>query len=183
MRRKISLMMKHYFAPILIIFLLMNAGYVLAEEIVKEYKKGLSSKSNYSLTIKKNQISLDAESALLKKILKDIGHRMKIEVVTDIPEEKKVTVKFENLPLKEAIKQLSTNYVYLMDSEKAGGEISKIVVLTRGKGLAYSSREIGTIDKDNYSQKRADGSNGKGKHKSQPFKFVLDPSKHIMPKK
>ena len=49
-------------------------------------------KVKYELSIKDNLITINAEDAFLKKILEDIGQRMKIEVFARIPAEDKITI-------------------------------------------------------------------------------------------
>ena len=68
----------------------------------EEFKK----KVKYELSIKNSLITLNAEDAFLKKILEDIGQRMNIEVFARIPAEDKITIRFANLTLEEALRNL-----------------------------------------------------------------------------
>lgn len=51
-------------------------------------KEALKANGDFILTAKEGFLSLRAKDVSLKKIIEEIGHRMKIEVVGNIPEEK-----------------------------------------------------------------------------------------------
>ncbi len=91
------------------------------------------SKTELVLTIKDDVVSLSAKDASLKEIIEEIGRKMKIEVIANITEEEKVTLKFDRLSIGDALEKLTTNYGYVMDSEKKEKKITKIIVLPRGK--------------------------------------------------
>jgi type II secretory pathway component GspD/PulD (secretin) len=67
-----------------------------------------AAKADFVLTVKANLISLKAKDASLKEVLKEMGHRLKIEVVAEIPDAKTITAEFENLSPEEAVNRLST---------------------------------------------------------------------------
>lgn len=164
--------------------------------------EGLDNSSNYTLTTENGLISLDAQDASLNTVLEDIGQKMAVTVVSNVPAEEKVTVTFDKLPLQEAIKRLSANYVYLMDSEKEKGNITKIVVLPKGSEMDYSRlpeektvrvssspvipepqpKKETTVHKplkpkaitEKESVKTEEHAK-KEKPKSEPFKFTFDP--------
>ena len=136
------------------------------------------SKSDFVLTIKDSLISLTAKDASLKEIVEEIGRRMKIEVVANISEDEKITIHFEKLSIEDAIKRLSTNYIYVADLEKTKGKITKMIVLLKGKGTAVS-----TI-KEEKKLVKSESSAGKkiASEKSprpEPFKFEFDPSEFM----
>ena len=64
---------------------------------------------------------------------------MKIDVVTGIPDTKKITAEFEHLSVEEAVNRLSTNYSYVMDSTNGERKITKIIVLEKGKETGLST--------------------------------------------
>ena len=94
------------------------------------------SKADFVLTIKDGLISLNANDASLKEIVEEIGSRMKIEVVANIPEKEKITIEFDKLSVEDAIKRLReyADIVYVKDSEKEKAKITKIMVFPKGKG-------------------------------------------------
>lgn len=104
-------------AILLLLLFIMPSVLFGGEADVKPEAKS-EGKADFFLTIKDNLISLNAKDALLKEVIEEIGRRMKIEVIAHIPEEEKVTIEFEGLSIRDAIERVSTNYVYLMDSEK-----------------------------------------------------------------
>ena len=88
----------------------------------------------YILKVKGDFISLKAKNASIKEILEDIGRRMKIEVVANVPREEKITVELDMMYLGDAIKRFRKNYAYITESEKERGKITKIVVVPKGMG-------------------------------------------------
>ena len=171
-----KLRVKYYVIVFVLMPLLMLSYDVFAEKMDTESQKELESNSNYTLEVDKDLISLSARDASLKEILEDIGKRMKIDVVTEISDEERVSVKFSKIPIHEAIKRMSANYVYLTDSEGEKGKISKIVVLPKGKGK-------GKALKSNSSSLKSGEHAKKEKSAPEPFKFQFDPSKYLKEKK
>ena len=123
-------------------------------------------KTGFDLVIKDNLISLNAKDASLKQIVEEIGRRMDIKVDAHIAEDEKITEKFERLTLEDALKRLSVNYVYLLNSEKEKGKIARIVLLKKGTKEKGSGQSIMTARE---SQKDVS-------KKPEPFKFEFDPS-------
>ena len=130
-------------------------------------------KVKYELSIKNNLITLNAEDAFLKKILEDIGQRMNIKVFARIPAEDKITIRFANLTLEEALKKFRTNYALVTDSKDKKGNIKQIVVVPEGQQANLYLNEIKKVEptgkKDTTEEKRS---------KPEPFKFEFDPSKY-----
>ncbi len=152
---------------------------VAGERVNGEPTKESVSGPSYSLTIEENMVSLKATDASLKKIIEDIGKRMKIEVNMMLPEDEKVTVEFDKLPLKDALERLSSNYAYLTNSEKQDGRITKIMVLPKGEGTGHSRGvKVETI-KNKSSQSNTQVNPKKEQQKPEPFKFGFDPSQHM----
>jgi len=130
-------------------------------------------KVKYELSIKDNLITLNAEDAFLKKILEDIGQKMNIEVFARIPAEDKITIRFANLTLEEALKKFKTNYALVTDSKDKNGNIKRIVVVPEGQQANLSLKDIKKgeqkVNKGNAEEKTS---------KPEPFKFEFDPSKY-----
>lgn len=94
--------------------------------------KNSGSYGEYDLVVKGNDISLKARDASLKNILEEIGRRMNIDVVADIPREDKITVDLDMMYLGDAIKKFKKNYAYITESDKDKGKITKIFVVPKG---------------------------------------------------
>jgi len=169
-----------FLLPLLIIPVTLFGG-----ESAKKSEVETGSKTDFVLTIKEDLISLTAKDASLKQIVEEIGRRMKIEVVADISEEEKITIRFDKLSLEDAIKRLSTSYAYVWNSEKEEGKITKIVLLPEGKGTAVSRPT--TKESEVKGEKRlvkSESSAGKeaAREKSprqELFKFEFDPSEFM----
>jgi hypothetical protein len=89
-----------------------------------------SSPPTFDLTVHEQRLSLRAREASLTTILAQIGRELGIDVVAHIPEDETITVAFDDLPVIEALKKLSTNYAYVVDTAKADNRITKIIVLS-----------------------------------------------------
>lgn len=154
--------------PVIILLLpfLITPAPLFAEGADRKTEQKSESKADFVLTIKDDLISLKAKDVALKEILEEIGQRMKIEVVANIPEQEKVSIEFEKLSLEDAIKRLSTNYGYLMDTAKEEKRITRIIVLAKGKetGKAKSPRP------------KPEEAVKEKKSRPEPFKFEFDPS-------
>ncbi|HWP93163.1 MAG TPA: hypothetical protein VNN20_13300 [Thermodesulfobacteriota bacterium] len=124
---------------------------------------------------------------------------MKIEVISDISEEKKVTVKFVELPLKAAIERLRefADIAYITvpknppskittsdpkDSEGEEGKITKILVFPKGKGVEVSEPDVSTkkeeaVEEDVPQMEAEEEKVGEEEaSQPEPFKFEFDPS-------
>ena len=151
--------------------LLLTPTLVLGEKVEGNTAAKSKNRVDYTLTIKEDFISLNAKDVSLKEIIEEIGHKMQIKVVGNISEEEKITVKFEKLSLVEAIKKLSKNYGYLMDSKKGEKKITKIFVLPKGKETVapiFTAKEPGIHEREDKESKRP-----------EPFKFEFDLSEFV----
>lgn len=126
-------------------------------------------KTDFDLVIKDKLISLNSKDASLKQIVEEIGRRMDIRVDVHAAEDEKITEQFERLSLEDALKRLSVNYVYLINSEKEKGKTARIVLLKKGTKEKGSVQPIVT----------AQGSQKEMSKKPEPFKFEFDPSGHM----
>jgi type II secretory pathway component GspD/PulD (secretin) len=143
----------------------------------KQSQEETKTKTDFVLTIKDNLISLNAKNASLKEIVEEIGRRMKINVVANIPEEKKVTTKFDKISLEGAIKKLReyADIIYLKGSGKDQKKITKIMVFPKREGTAPSkpAKEEGSAKPESKKGEET----VKGSPQPEPFKFEFDPSK------
>jgi len=130
-------------------------------------------KGKYELSIKNNLITLNAEDAFLKKILEDIGQRMNIEVFARIPAEDKITIRFANLTLEEALKKFKTNYALVTDSKGKNGNVKRIVVVPEGQQANLILKNFKKVE-----PKGKKDIGGEKTSKPEPFKFEFDPSKY-----
>jgi len=142
---------------------------------------------NFVLTVEANRLSLDAQDASLRAILEEIGRKMHLEVLGEIPAQETITAAFHNLPLEQALHQLSSNFGYQMKSEKGGQEISKIFVLPKGTGTntrltteeVEPRKEIVIPHSEPILQAESAKDEETDKEKPtrpEPFKFQFDPS-------
>lgn len=145
----------------------------------------------YELTVEANRLSLEAQDASLRAILDEIGRKMNLEVLGEIPAKETISAEFHNLPLEQALQRLSSNFGYQVKSEQGGQEISKIFILPKGTGenTRFTLEEVAPrkerevqkperviqaenakkieLDKDPDNEKPA---------RPEPFKFEFDPS-------
>ena len=125
---------------IILLPLLMIPTILFGGEADKKPERNSESQADYILMVKEGLISLKAKDASFKEILEEIGRRMKIEVVANIPEEEKITIEFDMIYLEDAIKRFRTSYAYITKSEKEKGKITKIVVVPKGLGKGLSTK-------------------------------------------
>jgi hypothetical protein len=128
---------KKFFGLIIILLSLVIIPTILSGgEADNKPERDSEIQGSYALMVKGNQISLKAKDASLKDILEEIGRRMNIKVVANIPRGEKITIDFDMMYLGDAIKRFRTNYAYITASEKEKGKISKIVAVPEGEGKA-----------------------------------------------
>jgi hypothetical protein len=125
--------------------------------------------TTYEMSIKDDLITLKAEGAFLKTILEDIGQKMDIVVIARIPAEEKITIRFANLSLEEALKKFKKNYAYVTDATGQQEKIARIVVVPEGQHAALYMAKPKTDKRTAASE--ADTA------VPEPFKFEFDPSK------
>ncbi len=118
-------------------------------------------KAGFELMVKDGLISLSAKDASLKEVIEELGNSMKIDVIGNIPEEEKISAKFEEVSLKDALEKLSSNHGFLMDSDYGNSKIAKIIILPKGKESRVQEIER-TIPV-----------------KHEPFEFEFDPMEHM----
>ncbi len=116
-RRKIERLLLVF---IFMLSLLVIPTAIFGGEEGKKSEEELERNTDFDLSIKEGKISLSANGASLKEILKEIGSKMKVEVVGNMPEGEKISVKFDKLSIVEFIEKLDISYGYIMDSEGGG---------------------------------------------------------------
>jgi len=146
-----------------------------------------ASTGDFVLRVEANRVSLDAQDASLRAILEEIGKKMDLEVLGEIPAKEAITAEFHNLPLEQALQRLSSNFGYQMKWEEGGQKIAKIFVLPKGTGTnmrsatkeVEPSKEIVTpISDPNFKAEGAkeNESDQEKPTRPAPFKFEFDPS-------
>lgn len=71
---------------------------------------------------------------------------MNIEVFVRVPAEDKITIRFSNLPLEEALKKFKTNYAFVSNSKEKRGNITHIVVVPGGLQAYLSFKEFKKVE-------------------------------------
>lgn len=113
---------------------------------------------------KDNRITVRAKEASLKEVLEEIGRKLGIEVQAQLSPQETVTVEFNDLPLKDALKKLSRRYVYHTFSNHEGSKITKIWILPEGRAATPTD-----------STKAVSGKPSQ----PDPFMFELDPTEFV----
>ena len=179
---------KYKLLAITILTLGLWASALFGQGLESSTPRASASTGNFVLTVEANRLSLDAQDASLRAILVEIGRKMHLEILGEIPAQETITVAFHNLPLEQALHQLSSNFGYQMKSKKGGQEISKIFILPKGTGPANAKRNTkevepsGETEPQNFEpilQAESAKENESDKEKPtrpEPFKFQFDPS-------
>ena len=165
----------------------LSASVLFGQVLEISTQRAFASTGNFVLTVEANRLSLEAQDASLRAILEEIGRKMQIEVLGEIPAQETITAAFYGLPLEQALHRLSSNFGYQMKSEEGGQEIVKIFVLPKGTGTNTGSttkdmepsKEIVTPISDPILKAESDKENELDQEKPTrpaPFKFEFDPS-------
>ena len=83
---------------------------VMAEDAIESTNSTPANSPPFVATTNDDLISVKANEAPLKDVIKRIGQELGIEVDAQIGDEDKVNVEFQDLPLEAALKRLSGNY-------------------------------------------------------------------------
>jgi hypothetical protein len=116
----------------------------------------------FVLTVQAERLSLQARKASLHAILAQIGRELGVDVVVHLPADETVTVTFEQLPLGEALKKLSPNYAYVVDTARGEKRLRKIMVFPKSEALTPQAPGLPAEAR-----------------RPPPFQFEFDPSKAI----
>lgn len=142
----------------------------------------------FVLTVENDLLSLKAKEASPRAILAEIGHKMHIEVVGEIPAEDTITAEFHHLRLEQALYRLSPNYGYQMKTDEGQQRIAKIFVLPKGTEPAGPRREVPASqtvtssptpvlqEPERYAEADVHQEKERNPERPQPFKFEFDPS-------
>lgn len=87
------------------------------------------SNQKFTISVQADLITLHANAASLKSIILEMGKQLGVSVKADVSDQEKVTVSFNNLPVKEALKRLTPNYAVVDNKD---GKIAKIILFPRG---------------------------------------------------
>ena len=137
----------------------------------EDASKDVLAPQTFILTTHDHLLSLRARDASLTAILDQIGQELGIEVVTHIPADETITVTFDQLPVVEALKKLSPNYAYVVDTARGDSRITKIIVLSKGE--AATRPNASTLLETQPTEAS----------RPKPFKFEFDPSKAMQERK
>ena len=139
------------------------------------------SPQHFVLTVHAQRLSLRAREASLTAILAQLGRALGIDVVVQLPADETITVAFDQLPVVEALTQLSPNYAYVVETARGDTRLTKIIVLATGDPTfqrswtppaSPSPEPLGTRESRPAAQRlRAPAA------RPAPFTFEFDPSK------
>ena len=161
---------------LLAVFSIVGFTQLSAAETASNTKPG----KDYLLQIEGGLISLQATDVPLIQIVEDIGKQLDIQVVVQIPEDERVTVQFESLPLDEALQRLSQNHALMTD--KDARTISKIFLLPKGQEAPMEQAVVSTPEPVSLPEssaqttREARSGNQPESKESKPFEFTFDPS-------
>jgi hypothetical protein len=162
-------------------FVVLSGGLLPVVLWGQEVSDDVPSPQHFVLTVHEQRLSLRAREASLSAILAQIGRALGIDVVAHLPADETITVAFDQLPLDEALKQLSPNYAYVVDTARGDRRITKIVVLSKGDPTLQGSWTPPALP----SPERLDTPESRpaAQHlrepaaRPAPFQFEFDPSK------
>jgi hypothetical protein len=132
-----------------------------------------------NLMIHEGRLSLMAQEASLTAIFEAIGRQLSIDVVTQISEDERVTIAFEQLPLTEALKRFRpyVNYLVVEDAAEAPGTIRKLIVVSkRATGmpsLPVKEDGKGVVPSEH---RRSEAPTSGAPLRPKPFSFEFDPT-------
>jgi len=175
----------------ILLFLLLIPTHLFGKERESSAVRPLVAEGAFVLAVEENLLSLKAREASLETVMEEIGRKMGIEVLGNIPDEETISIEFEGLPLAQALERLSSNYGYQMQSTQGGKKMAKIFVLPKGSGINLpqefqkeskptEDNVIGGFDFYAHSESRQREEPDKEKSSQpEPFKFEFDPSKFM----
>ena len=139
----------------------------VAHPITAQQSEGAKTQpGKFQMTVSKGYVSLEANEASLAKIFEEIGKQAAITIESGIGPEEKITIKFDNVPVEDAITQLAKNvsFIYAQDPKTKSTRIARVVVLPEGKDVAGRVKPPVEVVKTKEPA-------------PEPFKFEFDPSK------
>ncbi len=153
---------------VLVYFLLFLTLLMAAESLPQSEIPAIAPPA-FVLTIQNQRLSLEAEHASVQAILEEIGRRMNIEVVGQLPAQEQITLTFAQLSLEEALGRLGryTNYVYLTRAVNAPERINKIMIFPKRETTVPASQpgQVGVKTEER-----------KPTSHPEPLHFEFDPS-------
>src|SRR5712692_6266430 len=93
---------------------------------------------SFVVKLAKGNLSIDASEAPLTKVFEEIAKQAAIVIESGIGPEEKITIKFDGVPMEDALKRLSKNVTifYARDAKDKSPRIARVVVLSEGKNVA-----------------------------------------------
>lgn len=164
--------------PILSFFLLWSAS-LLGQTTEANPILPVAAEESFKLTIENDLLSLKAQEAPLTAILAEIGHKMHIEIVGEIPSQETITAEFHNLGLEQALHSLSSNYGYQTKTDEGQQKIAKIFVLPQGMEITQAAAGFpppGFQEPEESAEAEVHQEQEGDPERPQPFKFEFDPS-------
>lgn len=109
------------------------------------------SNQKFSISVQADLITLHANAASLKSIILEMGKQLGVPVKADVSDQEKVTISFNNLPVKEALKRLTPNYAVLDNKD---GKIAKIILFPRGDTAEVPMSSFSSEPEPDYSDEQ-----------------------------
>lgn len=186
-----------FFAVFLFLVFALSIVLAQSEKRQKDCEETLKEQKDFTLTVDKDLITLEAKDASLKSVLEGIGCLMKFEVVSHISENEKITTSFNALSVEETLNKFLSHANIVKFKSK--GRINKIMVTALKPGQmpapppppavkqeepkepqAIEPLEPTETIKQKFPSTPSSSEQVKDeKDKSEPFKFEFDPSKYI----
>lgn len=132
----------------------------------------------FQVKVSKDKLSLDASQAPLVAIFQEIGKQAKISFDSNIGPEEKITIRLDQVPLEEGIKQLAKNATvfYAENPKDKTRRITRVVVLAEESGVSGQTEAPSPPEKVKETAPQATTTK-KPAPQPEPFKFEFDPAK------
>ena len=145
----------------------------------------------YVLTVNAGLISLEAREASLRDVLEELGRKGGFEVFAYIPRDETITLVLREVPVVEAVKQLTAAANTVKEWEMDQGTLKRLIVLPQGMDIvpppavaapsAAAAKEVKTpAESASDSQEPADAEEHQAEREpNAPFEFQFDPAAAI----
>ncbi len=94
---------------------------------------------SYDLTVTEDRVSLHAVDGSLLRILEDLGGRVGFELVADAAQDSRVSARFENLPVDQAIRRIVGKLGYVEVSDRETGRTSRLILTSKNVRLSRTA--------------------------------------------
>ena len=144
----------------------------------------------FHVTMHEGMLSLQAQDASLKEIIQALGQQLGLETMVQIPDEARVTMAFDHLPIAEALQALRQHAIIayvVQDGGDVPGTITKLFASPKGGWTAPATDAAQATD--SRANERPVGPERRVRELSpsedaphpRAFRFDLDPSQVIPP--